>query len=72
MENPKYILNKPRARQRIEFHIDYSMDPDGWFYDVQYIENKTNKIAHSHCITQKDVANWIDSLKRQGWILINE
>ncbi len=72
MENPIYVLNKPRARQRIEIHVDYKMDEDGWFLDVQYIEKKTSKLAHKHCIIRKDLDNWLSSLKNEGWILENQ
>ena len=69
MDSPIHILNKPKARQRIEICVDYQMDPDGWFLDVQYIEKKTGKLAHKHCIIQKDLNTWLSSLKNEGWIL---
>jgi hypothetical protein len=69
MENKLiHLFNKPRAKQRVEIQIDYEMDEDGWFLDVMYIENKTNKLAHKHCIILKDLNTWINSIKSEGWI----
>ena len=71
MENKLiHLLNKPRSKQKIEVWIDYEMDPDGWFLDIQYIEKKTNKLAHKHCIILKDFPNWFGSIIREGWIEI--
>jgi hypothetical protein len=68
MENKLiHIFNKPKARQRIEIRIDYEMDPDGWFLEVMYIEKKTNKMAHKHCIILKDLPTWIRSIENDGW-----
>lgn len=72
MDKLIHTYKKPRSRQRIEIHEDLSMDPDGWFLDFRYIENKTNKIAHSHCVIRKDLENWIQGIQSQGWILVNE
>lgn len=63
----KYTLKKSRAKQRIEISPDYSMDPDGWFYRIAYIENKTGKLAHEHCVIEKDIPTWLDGLIRDGW-----
>jgi hypothetical protein len=68
-QSPIYVFNKPRARQRIEIFVDLSMDKDGWFYDVRYIEKKSGKLAHSHCVIKKDIENWIQSFKNEGWNL---
>lgn len=68
---PILVYKKSRAKQRIEIHIDYKMDPDGWFLDVQYIEIKTGKIAHQHCIIEKDLVNWKSGLVSEGWELVN-
>jgi hypothetical protein len=43
------------------------MDPDGWFLEVMYIEKKTNKMAHKHCIILKDLPTWIRSIENDGW-----
>lgn len=69
MENPIYVFNKPKARQKIEIFIDKSMDSEGWFYEIQYIEKKTNKKSHSHCVIKKDIESWIRSLQNDGWII---
>jgi hypothetical protein len=68
---PILVYKKPRSKQRIEVHIDYTMSPDGWFLDVQYIENKTNKIAHRHCIIEKDLEGWKSGFIADGWSLVN-
>lgn len=72
MENPIYTYNRPKARYRIEIYVDTKMDPDGWFMDIQYIEKKTGKIAHAHCVIKKDLDSWIRSLESEGWILENK
>jgi hypothetical protein len=69
MENPVYVLTKPKSRQTIEVFIDKSMDPDGWFYEIKYIEKKTNKTAHAHCVIKKDLESWLRSLQSEGWIM---
>lgn len=69
MENKlTHLFNKPKARHRIEIWIDYEMDPDGWFIEIKYIEKKTDKLAHKHCVILKDLPNWIRSLTNEGWI----
>ncbi len=62
------ILKKSRAKSRIEISVDLSMDPDGWFYNISYIENKTNKVMHAHCVIEKDLDRWISGLCSEGWI----
>ena len=68
----KIILRKPRSAQRVEISPDLSMDPDGWFLNVNYIENKTNKLKSTTCIIEKDLPQWIGSLERNGWIIETE
>jgi len=69
MENKLiHVFDKPRARQRIEVWIDYQMDEDGWFLEFMYVEKKTQKMAHKHCIILKDLPTWINSIKNEGWI----
>jgi hypothetical protein len=69
MENPVYVLTKPKARQIIEVSIDVTMDPDGWFYEIKYIEKKTNKTSRTHCVIKKDLESWLRSLQSEGWII---
>lgn len=69
MENPVYVLTKPKARQTIEVFVDKSMDDDGWFFEIRYIEKKTNKTAHAHCVIKKDLESWLRSLQSEGWIM---
>ena len=69
MENPVYVLTKPKARQTIEVFVDKSMDSDGWFFEIRYIEKKTNKTAHAHCVIKKDLESGLRSLQSEGWIM---
>lgn len=69
MENPVYVLTKPKARQSIEVFVDKSMDADGWFFEIRYVEKKTNKTAHAHCVIKKDLEFWLRSLQSEGWIM---
>ena len=69
MENPVYVLTKPKARQTIEVFVDKSMDVDGWFFEIRYVEKKTNKTAHAHCVIKKDLEFWLRSLQSEGWIM---
>lgn len=69
MENPIYVLTKPKARQTIEVFVDKSMDLDGWFFEIRYVEKKTNKKAHAHCVIKKDLESWLRSLQSEGWIM---
>ena len=71
MNEPILIYKKEKSKQRIEVYKDFSMSPDGWFLDVQYIENKTNKISHRHCIIEKDLEGWKRGFILDGWLLIN-
>lgn len=71
MSEPIFTYKKKRAKQKIEIHVDYKMDPDGWFLDIQYIEIKTGKIAHQHCIIQKDLEGWQSGFVSDGWELVN-
>lgn len=64
------ILNKPRAKQRIEIEEDLSMDPDGWFFKISFIENKTNKLVSDHCVIQKDLDRWIAGFESEGWSIV--
>ena len=45
------------------------MDSDGWFFEIRYIEKKTNKTAHAHCVIKKDLESWLRSLQSEGWIM---
>lgn len=67
-----YILQKSKAKQRIEISLDLSMDPDGWFIKIDYIEKKTNKLKSTHCIIEKDLPHKLDILQRDGWIMENK
>jgi hypothetical protein len=69
MEILTYSLNKPRSRQKIEIYVDEKMDPDGWFFEIRYVEKKTNKTAHAHCVIKKDLESWVRSLQNEGWII---
>jgi len=66
---PLYILHKPKSRRRIEIHVDYDMDPDGWFLRINYVENKSNAVSLGPCIIEKDLNSWMDSLAKDGWIV---
>lgn len=66
------ILNKPKAKQRIEISVDYTMDRDGWFLKVNFIEKKTEKVTSSHCVIEKDIDNWIRGFISEGWIIESE
>ena len=63
------ILNKPKAKQRIEILVDYTMDRDGWFLKVNFIEKKTEKVTSSQCVILKDIDNWIRGFQRDGWVI---
>lgn len=63
------VYKKLRAKQRIEVSIDYDMDPDGWFFKFSYIENKSNKVTHEHCVIESDIPTWISSILKDGWVL---
>ena len=69
MQNPIYVLNKPKSRQKIEIYVDEKMDQDGWFFEIRYVEKKTNKTAHAHCVIKKDLESWVRSLQNEGWII---
>lgn len=68
---PILIYKKSRSKQRIEVYKDFSMSPDGWFLDIQYIEDKTNKIAHRHCVIEKDLEGWKRGFISEGWYQVN-
>lgn len=59
------ILKKDRARKEIHFVTDFSMDPDGWFISVKSIQS--GKVTSESCIIKKDLEQWIDSYRREGW-----
>ena len=63
------ILNKPKAKQRIEISVDYTMDRDGWFLKVSYIEKKTENVISTHCVILKDIDNWIRGFQSDGWVI---
>lgn len=69
MENPVYVLSKSKSRQKIEVSVDESMGSDGWFFEIKYVEKKTNKTANSHCVIKKDLESWLRSLQSEGWII---
>jgi hypothetical protein len=62
------IFKKSRAKSRIEITVDSKMDPDGWFYTIAYIDNKSGKITHEHCVIKKDLDGWISGLECDGWV----
>jgi hypothetical protein len=64
----KIEFNKPKAKHKVEITPDYSMDKDGLFYKISYIEKKTEKVAHQHCVIKSDLDNWIRCLEKEGWI----
>ena len=72
MNNIIYILNKPKAKQRIEISVDSSMDKDGWFLKINFIEKSSSAIASTHCVIEKDIHNWIRGFVTEGWIVESE
>ena len=71
MQEPIRIYKKQKSKLRIEVYRDYSMSPDGWFLDIRFIENKSNKISHRHCVIEKDLEGWERGFVIDGWLLIN-
>ena len=67
--NTPIILNKLKGKQRIEITVDYSMDPDGWFQKISFIEKKTEKVISTHCVIKKDLDRWILGFQIEGWII---
>lgn len=64
-----FVLSKPRSKQKIEVESDYSMDPDGWFKKISFIEKKTGKVSSTHCVIEKDLDRWIQGFVSEGWVI---
>ena len=56
-------LNRLKSRQHIEIVPDTD---DDWFLHVNWVE-KSNKIAYSCIIIEKDLKTWLTYLKNAGW-----
>lgn len=68
MENPIHIFTKLKSRKRIEIHINWMMDPGGYFLDIRHVEKKSGKVTKHSTIIQKDLHLWTGHLLRDGWI----
>jgi hypothetical protein len=62
-----FILKKKRSPRTIEF-IEDPKDP--WFIFIVGVGNKSKKFESCSIITAKNIEEWIDVYKRQGWEII--
>jgi len=62
------LLNKPRSRKIIEIVTN---EEDDWFLHVNRLEKNSRKLTSSSVIIRKDLDDWLNMLKGDGWILIN-
>lgn len=69
--NPIFIFNKKSSPRRIEIHVAYDLDPDGWFIEIRWIRKKTDKLDRKSVILSKELDDWIASFKESGWIREN-
>ena len=63
-----HLLKKEKARKEIHFVTDFSMDPNGWFISVKTIQS--GKVTSASCIIKKDLEQWLDSYRREGWVSV--
>jgi len=65
-----YKLTKPRSPLCIEFMTEDL--PDEWFIDIVKYRKKSGVVTEHFMILQKDLEDWINSYKKDGFKLLTE